>query len=246
MSNSQIVRFGCLSIGLLLASSTALAQSVDRKEVEKIVREYILQNPEIIGAALTELQNRSEAAEAEARTAAVAAETEALLRSDADVVLGNPDGDVTLVEFFDFNCGYCKRAAPDVKALIAEDSGLRVVLKDFPVLGPGSVEAAKVALSVKRLVGQPAAQAFHTRLIDMQGQINAGRALALAEEMGLDRKRIEEEMGSGAIEAIISSNLSLAQRLGLTGTPSFIVGDQVIMGAVGKEPLQDAIEKTRK
>ena len=132
MSNSQIVRFGCLSIGLLLASSTALAQSVDRKEVEKIVREYILQNPEIIGDALTELQNRSEAAEAEARTAAVAAETEALLRSDADVVLGNPDGDVTLVEFFDFNCGYCKRAAPDVKALIAEDSGLRVVLKDFP------------------------------------------------------------------------------------------------------------------
>ena len=96
------------------------------------------------------------------------------------------------------------------------------------------------------MVGQPAAQAFHTRLIDMQGQINAGRALALAEEMGLDRKRIEEEMGSGAIEAIISSNLSLAQRLGLTGTPSFIVGDQVIMGAVGKEPLQDAIEKTRK
>jgi protein-disulfide isomerase len=246
LSNSQIVRFGCFSIGLLLASSTAVAQSVDRKEVEKIVREYILQNPQIIGDALTELQNRSEAAEAEARTAVVAAETDALLRSDDDVILGNPDGDVTLVEFFDFNCGYCKRAAPDVKALVAEDSGLRVVLKDFPILGSGSVEAAKVALSVKRLEGESAAQEFHARLIGVQGQINAGRALALAEEMGMDRKRIEEEMRSEEIAAIISSNLSLAQRLGLTGTPSFIVGDQVIMGAVGKEPLQNAIEKSRK
>lgn len=246
MSIFQIFRFGCVSIGLMLVSSTAVAQSVDRKEIEKIVREYILQNPEIIGDALTELQNRSEAAEAEARTAVVAAETEALLRSDDDVVLGNPNGDVTLVEFFDFNCGYCKRAAPDVKALVAEDSGLRVVLKDFPVLGPGSVEAAKVALSVKRLEGEAAAREFHARLIGVQGQINAGRALALAEEIGLDRKRIEEEMGSEKIQAIISSNLSLAQRLGLTGTPSFIVGGEVIMGAVGKEPLQDAIEKTRK
>ena len=245
MSNSQSVRFCVIIIGLFLAS-TAVAQSIDRTEIEKIVREYILQNPEIIGDALTELQNRSEAAQAEARTAVVAAETDALLRSDDDVVLGNPDGDVTLVEFFDFNCGYCKRAAPDVKALVAEDSGLRIVLKDFPILGPGSVEAAKVALSVKRLEGESAAQEFHARLIGMQGQINAGRALALAEEMGLDRKRIEEEMGSREIEVIVSSNLSLAKRLGLTGTPSFVVGDQVIMGAVGKEPLQNAIEKTRK
>lgn len=236
----------CLCIGSLGVAPAALAEPVDRSEVEKIVREYIQQNPGIIGDALTELQNRSEAAQAEARTAVVAAETDALLRSDGDVVLGNPDGDVTLVEFFDFNCGYCKRAAPDVKALVAEDPGLRVVLKDFPILGPGSVEAAKVALSVKRLEGEAVAQEFHLRLIGVQGQINGGRALALAEEMGLDRKRIEEEMRSAEIEAIISSNLSLAQRLGLTGTPSFIVGDQVIMGAVGKEPLQDAIEKTRK
>lgn len=230
---------------ILFAPSQAIAQSIDRPAVEKIVREYILQNPEIIGDALAELEKRAQAAEALAKSEAISAETDALQRSNDDVILGNPDGDVTLVEFFDFNCGYCKRAAPDVEALVAEDSKLRIVLKDFPILGPGSVEATKVALAVKRLEGNAAARDFHVRLMGMQGQINASRALALAEEMGLNRKRISEEMATPEIEAIISSNLALAQRLGLTGTPSFIAGNQIIEGAVGKEPLANAIEALR-
>ncbi|OQM75652.1 DsbA family protein [Manganibacter manganicus] len=243
MKAARIGRF--YTFAMLVASSPAFAQSVDRAEVEKIVREYILQNPEIIEDALTELETRAQATQAQARSQAILAEADALLRSGDDVILGNPDGDVTLVEFFDFNCGYCKRAAPDVKALVAEDSKLRIVLKDFPILGPGSVEAAKVALAVKRLEGNAKARDFHVRLMEMQGQINAGRALDLAEDMGLDRKRISEEMATPAIEAIISTNLALAQRLGLTGTPSFIAGDQIIQGAVGKKPLADAIETAR-
>ncbi len=245
MTTARLGQLGCYAIALLTTLSPALAQSVDRAEVEKIVREYIIQNPEIIEEALTELERRNQVAEAQARSQAILAETDALLRSSDDVILGNPVGDATLVEFFDFNCGYCKRAAPDVKALVAEDPNLRVVLKEFPILGPGSVEAAKVALSVKRLAGDAAARDFHIRLMEMQGQINANRALDLSENMGLDRKKLSEEMVTPAVEAIVAANLALAQRLGLTGTPSFVVGDQIIEGAVGKEPLADAINVVR-
>jgi len=230
---------------MLLASSPVFAQTVDRGEVEKIVREYILQNPEIIEEALGELEKRTQAAQAQARLQTIQAEADTLLRSGNDVLLGNLDGDTTLVEFFDFNCGYCKRAAPDVKALVAEDPKLRVVLKNFPILGPGSVEAAKVALSVNRLKGNSVAADFHVRLMDMQGQINGDRALDLADEMGFDRKQLSEEMAKPAVESIISANIALAQRLGLTGTPSFIAGEQIIEGAVGKKPLADAIETAR-
>lgn len=245
MKAARIGQLGWYAIAVLTTASPVYAQSIDRAEVEKIVREYIIQNPEIIEEALTELEKRTQTARAEARSQAVVAETDALLRSSDDVILGNPDGDATLVEFFDFNCGYCKRAAPDVKALVAEDPKLRIVLKEFPILGPGSVEAAKVALSVKRVAGDAAARDFHVRLMEMQGQINASRALDLTEEMGLDRKKLSEEMATPAIEAIIAANLALAQRLGLTGTPSFVVGDQIIEGAVGKEPLAGAIEAVR-
>ena len=213
MKAARIGQLGWYAIAVLTTASPVYAQSIDRAEVEKIVREYIMQNPEIIEEALTELEKRNQAAQAEARSQAIVAETDALLRASDDVILGNPDGDATLVEFFDFNCGYCKRAAPDVKALVAEDPKLRIVLKDFPILGPGSVEAAKVALSVKRVAGDAVARDFHVRLMEMQGQINASRALDLTEEMGLDRKKLSEEMATPAVEAIIAANLALAQRL---------------------------------
>jgi protein-disulfide isomerase len=241
---SRILLVRAFSI-LLMATPTAMAETLDRSGVEKIIREYILENPEIIEEALIELENRSRRAQEEARAETIRAEQDALLRNDADLILGNPDGDVTLVEFFDFNCGYCKRAFPDLQALKAEDSQLRIVLKDFPILGPGSVEAAKVALAVKRLGDDESARDLHARLMGMQGQANAGRALSLVEEMGLDRARVEAEMASPEIEAIISSNLALAQRLGLTGTPSFVVGDRIIEGAVGKEPLAEAVRSVR-
>ncbi|SOC44890.1 DsbA family protein [Shinella sumterensis] len=243
----RLLRFTFTLIAALIVShSLAVADPADKSQIEQIVRDYILENPEIIEEALGVLQTRAQEAEAKARASAVAAEQNALFQSENDLVMGNPDGDVTLVEFFDFNCGYCKRAAPDVQALVASDPNLRVVLKDFPILGEQSVEAAKVGLAVKRLMGATVAGEFHKKLIGLQGRADGRRAMELAQELGADRRRLEDEAAGKEVEAIIAKNLALAQRLGLTGTPTFIVGDSVIQGAVGVAPLRGAIKAVRK
>jgi protein-disulfide isomerase len=133
-----------------------------RDAIGQIVREYLLRNPEVIRDAIAELESRSQEAQAQAQAAALRDDRDKIFNSPHDVVAGNPQGDVTLVEFFDFNCGYCKRALADVRELVKRDPKLRVVLKDFPVLGPGSAEAARVALAAKRQLAGPAKQfEFH-------------------------------------------------------------------------------------
>lgn len=217
----------------------------DRVQIEQIIREYIIQNPEIIAKALSDLQRRAEVADAAAKSAALRREAAALLTSPDDVVMGNLEGDASLVEFFDFNCGYCKRAAPDVEALLGSDPKLRVVLKDLPVLGQNSVEAAKIGLAVKRLAGNKVAIEFHKRLMESRGRIDGQRAAELAASMGLDRRRIEAEAAGKAVEVIIAANLAQAERIGITGTPSFVIGDELLVGAVGQAPLREAVKKLR-
>lgn len=221
------------------------AEELDRSRIHGIIREYIKENPEIVEQALAELQRRAQASEEEAKATALRREAAALFKSADDVVMGNPDGDVSLVEFFDFNCGYCKRAAPDVKALIESNPKLRVVLKDLPVLGQGSVEAAKIGLAVKRVAGNKIAGEFHKRLMDLRGRIDGQRAVELAVTLGLDRKRIEAEAAGSEIGTIIAANLALAERLGINGTPSFVVGDKLLVGAVGEAALKEAIRERR-
>lgn len=226
-------------------ANAAEADAIDRKAIENIVREYLLANPEIIQDALAELEKRAEKERNDTRAATLQTAKDELLRSPDDVVLGNPDGSVTLVEFFDFNCGYCKRALPDVEKLVAADPGLRVVLKDFPILGPGSVEAAKVALALNAQSDQSQRAEFHTRLLETQGQINGSRAMTIAQEMGFDIDKLEMGLKDPLVQAAIDRNLALAQKLGLTGTPSFIIGSNIIEGAVGVSALQDAIKTAR-
>lgn len=235
-----------LLFGTIASASNSHAEQIDRGQIQTIIREYILENPQIIEEALTQLQLRAQKAEAEAKSAALLAERSALLESKGDIVMGNPNGDVSLVEFFDFNCGYCKRAAPDVAALVAGDPKLRVVLKDLPVLGPGSVEAAKVGLAVKQVAGETTAGEFHKRLMDSRGRIDGSRALQVAGKLGIDTQRLKSVAATKEIEVQIYTNLDLAQRLGVTGTPSFVVGNQLMVGAVGQKPLEEAIRATRK
>ncbi|NRG18641.1 DsbA family protein [Rhizobiales bacterium] len=217
----------------------------DRDAIRSIVREYLLENPEIVREALIELERREEEAQNAARRDAVSSAAEHLFNSTRQVELGNPRGDVTLVEFFDYNCGYCRRAMDDVIRLLNEDKNLRVVLKEFPVLGQGSVEAASVAIAVNETAPEKYLE-FHKTLLGSRGQANQELALQVAEKVGLNRSDVETAMASSPeIRATIEEVYSLANRLGLTGTPSFVVGDEVVMGAVGYDALKQKIAALR-
>lgn len=217
----------------------------DRDAIRSIVREYLLENPEVVREALIELERREEEAQNAARRDAVSSVSEFLFNSTRQVELGNPRGDITLVEFFDYNCGYCRRAMDDVLRLLDEDKNLRVVLKEFPVLGQGSVEAARVAIAVNEAAPEKYLE-FHKTLLSARGQANQELALQVAEQVGLNRSDVEATMGSSPeVRATIEEVYSLANRLGLTGTPSFVVGDEVVMGAVGYDALKQKIAALR-
>ncbi len=226
---------------LALMAGASNAQEIDRAEIEKIVRSYILENPEIIAEALTELDRREKAAEEAARLQAVSDSADVLFDSSRQVVLGNPEGSVTLVEFFDYNCGYCKRAYGDMAKLIEEDPDLRVVLKEFPVLGQGSVEAAQVAVAVNSVAPEKYAE-FHEALLMSRGQANKASAMQAATGTGISEEDLLAALGSEEAAQTIEEVYSIANRLGLTGTPSYVVGNEVVMGAVGYEQLRSKLE----
>ena len=162
-------------------------------------------------------------------------------------MLGNPDGKVTMVEFFDYNCAYCKRALPDMMSLLKSDPDLKFVLKEFPVLGPGSVEAAHVAVAAR--MQDPSGKKyieFHQKLLGGRGPADKARALAVAKDVGFDVARIEKDMNSDEVKDTIDEDMKLADELGVSGTPSYVVGDQVVVGAVGLDELREKIKDLRK
>jgi protein-disulfide isomerase len=232
----------------LLAGSAA-AQSFSppqREEIEGIIKNYLLQHPEVLQDVMAELEKRQSAAEAEKAKVALKAHAEELFSSPRQVVLGNASGDVTMVEFFDYNCGYCKRAMGDMLDLLKNDQKLKVVLKEFPVLGEGSVEAARVAVAVRMQdkSGKKYLE-FHQKLLGGRGQADKAHALAVAKDVGLDMARIEKDMASPEVKATLEENFKLAEALGLNGTPSYIVGQDVVVGAVGLKALQEKINTAR-
>jgi protein-disulfide isomerase len=240
-----------VAAGLLLAlgAFASQAQSISdaqRGEIEKIIRDYLLKNPEVLQDAMGELEKRQAAAEALKHQAAVKENADALFRSKLDVVVGNPQGDVTFVEFFDYNCGYCKRAMADMLELMKDDSKLKVVLKEFPVLGPGSVEAARVGAAVRMQdkTGKKYLE-FHQKLLGGRGQVDKARALAAAKEVGLDTARIERDIAGDEVRRSLEESFRLAEKLGLNGTPSYVIGDSVIVGAVGAAALKEKVNTAR-
>lgn len=233
-----------------LTASISMAASeftpAQKTGVEKIVHDYLVKNPEVIKEAIDELEKRQKDAEAATRAKAVNEQTDKLFNSPNQAVVGNPNGDVTLVEFFDYNCGYCKHAMSDMLTLLKTDPKLRVVLKEFPVLGPGSVEAAKVAVAVRMQdkTGQKYLE-FHTKLLGGRGQADGARALAVAKDVGLDMTRLQKDLASNEIKATINENLKLGDELGLSGTPSYVIGKDVVVGAVGLDALKQQISTAR-
>lgn len=233
--------FSAATAAVLIASAPVQAAELDKAAVETIVREYLLQNPEVIRDALVELDRRDKEAEQNARLKAVSDSSDVLFNSTRQVVLGNPEGKVTLVEFFDYNCGYCKRAHGDMTKLIQENPDLRVVLKEFPVLGQGSVEAAQVAVAVNAVAPEKY-EAFHEALLMQRGQANRETALKAATDLGIAETDITKAGNAELAAETIEEVYSLANRLGLTGTPSYVIGTDVVMGAVGYDELSTKLE----
>jgi protein-disulfide isomerase len=217
-----------------------------RGEVERIVRDYLISHPEVIQEAMAELEKKQSAAEAEKHKAAIKQYSQNIFSSPRQVVLGNPDGNVTFVEFFDYNCGYCKRAMDDMLALMKDDPKLKVVLKEFPVLGPASVEAAQVAVAVRMQdkTGKKYLE-FHQKMLSGRGQADKARALAVAKDIGLDMARLDKDLTSAEVKATLQESFKLAEALGLNGTPSYVIGDKVVIGAVGLDALREKVNTSR-
>jgi len=240
-----------LAAGLMLTLGTAASRAqtisdAQRGEIENIVRNYLIAHPEVLQEAIAALEKKQAADEAARHEAAVKDNAQAIFNSPHQVVAGNPQGDVTFVEFFDYNCGYCKRAMADMFDLMKNDPKLKVVLKEFPVLGPGSVEAARVAVAVRMQdkTGKKYME-FHQKLLGGRGQADKARALAVAKEVGLDMARLERDMASDEVRVTLTESLGLAEKLGLNGTPSYVIGDGVVIGAVGLEALKEKINTAR-
>ncbi len=235
-----------LAVAVPFAAQAAEFSAPQKSEIESIVREYLIAHPEVLQEAMAELEKRQTAAEAEKHKDAVKQHAQALFSSPRQVVLGNPQGNVTFVEFFDYNCGYCKRAMDDMMALLKADPNLKVVLKEFPVLGPGSVEAAQVAVAVhmQDKSGKKYLE-FHQKLLGGRGQADRARALAVAKEIGLNMAQLEKDIAGPEVKATLQENFKVAEALGLNGTPSYVIGDKVIIGAVGLPSLQEGVNTAR-
>jgi protein-disulfide isomerase len=232
--------------GAPVAASAQSFNDAQRGEIQKIMKDYLLTHPEILEEVSAELTKRQAAAEAEKHAAAVSANANTIFNSPRGVTVGNKDGDVTFVEFFDYNCGYCKKAMTDMVEIMKQDPKLKVVLKEFPVLGPGSVEAAQVAVAVR--MQDPTGKkylAFHQNLLGGRGQADKARSLAAAKEAGLDMARLEKDFSSPEVRATIEENFKLAESMGMNGTPSYVIGKQVVIGAVGIDALKEKIANAR-
>ncbi len=229
------------------AATPAVPLADRRVEIEKILRDYLLKNPEVLQEAYAELQKRQQVTEIEARQSSVANNAAVLFNSPRQVVLGNPQGDVTMVEFFDYNCGYCKRALSDMQELLTSDPKLKIVLKEFPVLGQGSVEAAQVAVAVRMQdEGGKKYFEFHRKLLGLRGQADHAQALAAAKDAGVDMERLKKDISGEEVKSTLSENMQLADALGLSGTPSYVIGSEVVVGAVGVAALREKIAAVRK
>ncbi len=217
-----------------------------RSAIEALVKDVLLKNPEIIQEALVELERRQQQAQVDAQKQVLVTERATIFNGATDAVAGNPNGDVTIVEFFDYNCGFCKRSLTDMQEILKQDNRLRIVLKDFPILGADSVEAARVAIAVKNQLKGERYWNFHVALMSSRGRVNGQRALEVAREQGANIDQVRREMESEAVRGAIEQNVVLGDRLGLTGTPAFVMGEEIIFGAVGSDAIKGRIASMRR
>jgi protein-disulfide isomerase len=218
-----------------------------RTQIEGIIKDYLMKHPEVIQDVMSALDKKQQEADAAKASAVIKDNNATLFNSPHQVVLGNPQGSTQVVEFFDYNCGFCKHALPDMLTLLKTNPDLKFVLKEFPVLGEGSIEAAHVAVAAR--MQDPTGKKymdFHQKLLGGRGPADKAHALAAAKDVGFDMSRIEKDMNSDEVKATIDEDMKLADALGVNGTPSYIVGNQLVVGAVGLDELKERIAGDKK
>ena len=220
--------------------SVASADGLDRKEVETIVREYLLSHPELLLEVQQALDAKQKEEQKVAQKAIIDGAHDKIYRSAHDGIVGNPDGKVTIVEFFDYNCGYCKRAVEDMQALTAADPDLRFVLKEFPILGPDSQKASVVSMAFHNLMPEKYSE-FHNQLLSGPGRAGDANAIRIAVSLGADEAKLRQAMKDPKITDIFNETYDLANKLAITGTPSYVVGNEVVFGAQGLDVLNEKL-----
>ena len=241
------LRIAAFAAALLALTPYAAAEGsfsdAQKKEIGEVVRQYLLDNPEVLLDVSKALEAKQQAAEADQRNSALADNAKAIFHDPNDYVAGNPKGDVTLVEFFDYNCGWCKKGFPEVMSLLEKDKNLRFVLKEFPIFGGDSDYAAAAALAAKK---QNKYWELHTALFSHEGKVTKEVVDSIAKEKGLDLEKLKADMNAPDIVKTIADNHKIAQDLAINGTPAFIVDDKVSPGYLPADGLEAMIVDVRK
>ena len=227
---------------LLMLPIAAIADGMDEDRIKQLVLEAIRENPGIVFEAAQLFEQQQQALQAQA--AAQVFDTEkATLENDPNApVLGNPDGDVTVVEFFDYNCPYCRRVKPEMEALLAADPNVRVVYREWPILGDWSVFAARAALASRN---QGKYEEFHWAMMQLKERAEEASILRTAEDIGLDVAQLRRDMNGPEIEEHIQTSMRLAQSLGFSGTPSFVIGDSLAPGLIQADQMIELVDQAR-
>lgn len=250
MSKLKSLIVGGALLAAAWATGAAPADAADalspaqKSAVQDIVRDYILKNPETLIESLRSYEDKQQASQQEAAQKAIAANRDALERDPGAPVAGNPKGDVTVVEFFDYRCPYCKKVLPTVQELLKSDTNIRWVFKELPILGPDSITASAAALAVWKIAPDKYLP-FHVAMMETRGEFNEARILETAKKVGIDPDKLKAAMADPEIKARIESNHDLANTLQINGTPAFIVGGKLVPGAADLTTLRDMIQKAR-
>ena len=242
------------AMALAVASLTALpAQALDLEDMSQPEREafraeirsYLMDNPEVIMEAVAVLEQRQAQAQAQNDVELIKANAQSIFNDGHSWVGGNPDGDITLVEFMDYKCGYCKRAFPEVNDLLEFDGNIKLIVKELPILGEQSMLASRFAIAAQKALGAEAYEQIHNALMVYNGDITQTALNRMAEGFGLDAAAIEAQMDSDAVNTVIAENRALAQRLNISGTPSFVMNDQMLRGYLPLDEMQRVAAEIR-
>lgn len=237
------IRIAAFSIATALMTTVLPAQEMTPEEVKRLALEAILENPEIVMEAVEILREKEEIAKAEATNAVISEMTAALYQDENAPILGNPDGDVTVIEFFDYNCPYCRQAYAEVEKLLEFDPNVRLLYREWPILGEGSLYASRAALASRE---QGKYEEFHIALMSDRARKDESAVLRIAESVGLDIEKLQADMDSDAVVAHLEKSNELAKALGFTGTPAFVVGDEGVFGMIPADDLIAFVEEKRK